>query len=148
MIKTMINQPWVGAVVCLALVVGCRPQPESEPSNPPAVQLDDQPPVAINAVSPVQYPPALFEQKVEGNVVLQLYVDETGAVDPDSTIIVETSGYPALDSAALMAAAELEFAPAIRRGEPVAVTFLQPIYFRHPEGAEPDVEAGDEGGSS
>ena len=144
----MMNRPWVVAVVCLAMCFGCGAPPESEPSNTPTVQLDEQPPVAINAESPVQYPPALFEQKVEGNVVLQLYVDETGAVHPESTIVAESSGYPALDSAALRAAAALEFAPAIRRGAPVAVTFLQPIYFRHPEGAGPDVEAGDEGGSS
>ena len=32
----------------------------------------EEPPVAINAVSPVRYPPALLEQGIEGQVLLRL----------------------------------------------------------------------------
>ncbi len=96
---------------------------------------DAEPPVAVNADSPVLYPPALYEQKIEGDVVLRLFVDSTGRLLPESTRVAEPSGYPALDSAALAGAPGFRFAPARRRGIPVATWFLQPVEFRHPESA-------------
>ena len=92
----------------------------------------DQPPVAINPVTPMSYPPALLEQGIEGRVLLRLYVDVQGTVIPDSTRLAESSGYPALDSAALSGAKELRFSPALRNGRAVAAPFLQPVHFRHP----------------
>jgi protein TonB len=92
----------------------------------------DQPPVAINPVTPMVYPPALLEQGIEGRVLLRLYVDAQGRMIPDSTRIAESSGYPALDSAALTGARELRFSPALRNGRPVSAPFLQPVHFRHP----------------
>ena len=93
---------------------------------------DQEPPVALNADSPIQYPPRLYDQKVEGDVVLRLFVDSTGRLAPESSRVAESSGYPALDSAALGGAKKLRFAPARRHGVPVAAAFLQPIEFRHP----------------
>lgn len=87
----------------------------------------------VNPVSPVQYPPALFARGIEGKVVLRLYADEAGRLNRDSTTIAESSGYPALDSAALGAVPEFRFAPALRNGTPVATSFLQPVHFRHPQ---------------
>jgi TonB family protein len=92
----------------------------------------DQPPVAINPVSPVDYPVPLLEQGIEGRVLLRMYADSTGTLAADSTRIAESSGYPALDSAAVSGAADLRFAPARRHGRPVAGAFLQPIHFRNP----------------
>jgi TonB family protein len=92
----------------------------------------DQPPVAINPVTPMVYPPALLEQGIEGRVLLRLFVDARGTLVPDSTRVAESSGYPALDSAALTGARELRFSPALRNGRPVAAPFLQPVHFRHP----------------
>jgi protein TonB len=66
-------------------------------------------------------------------VLLRLYVDETGLVKPESTRVQESSGYPALDSAALAAVPKLHYAPALRNGTPVATLFTQPIHFRHPD---------------
>ena len=92
----------------------------------------DQPPVAINPVTPMVYPPALLEQGIEGRVLLRLFVDAQGTLVPDSTRVAESSGYPALDSAALTGSTELRFSPALRNGRPVAAPFLQPVHFRHP----------------
>ena len=58
------------------------------------------PPVALNANSPVIYPEALASQGIEGTVLLRLYVDSLGRIVNDSTRVAESSGYPALDSAA------------------------------------------------
>jgi TonB family protein len=103
----------------------------NHPVSPPATPAEE-PPVAINPVSPVRYPPALLEQGIEGRVLLQLYVDSAGVLNPDSTRIAESSGYPALDSAALAGAPELRFSPALLQGHPVAAPFLQPVQFRSP----------------
>jgi TonB family protein len=100
----------------------------SAPASPPA----EEPPVAINQVSPVRYPPALLAQGIEGRVLLRLYVDSAGNVSPDSIRIAESSGYPALDSAALVGAPELRYSPALHQGRPIAAPFLQPVQFRGP----------------
>jgi TonB family protein len=92
----------------------------------------DQPPVAINPLSPVEYPVPLLEQGIEGRVLLRLYADSMGTLVPDSTRVAESSGYPALDSAAVGGASALRFSPALRHGRPVAGAFLQPIHFRNP----------------
>ena len=96
----------------------------------------DQLPVMLNERAPFEYPRALLRQKVQGNVILRLYVDSTGRMHPESTVIVESSGRAELDSAALRGAPKLRFSPA-RRGEmPVATGFLFPVFFRAP-GAPP-----------
>ena len=92
----------------------------------------EEPPVATNPVSPIRYPPALLAQGIEGRVLLRLYVDSTGNIVPDSTRIAESSGYPALDSAALVGSPELRFSPALLQGRPIAAPFLQPVQFRSP----------------
>jgi protein TonB len=120
-------------LLALAACGGGTVQEERE--SPPAPPPEVEPPVALNADSPVSYPPALFDQKIEGDVLLRLYVDSTGKVTPESTKVIESSGYPALDSAALAGSRNLRYAPAKRRGIPVATPFVQPIEFRHPQGA-------------
>jgi protein TonB len=92
----------------------------------------DQPPVAVNPVSPVEYPATLREQGIEGRVLLRLYADAQGTLVAESTKVAESSGYPALDSAALAGAPKLRFSPARRNGRPVGGAFLQPIHFRNP----------------
>ncbi|HEV2671068.1 MAG TPA: energy transducer TonB, partial [Gemmatimonadales bacterium] len=113
----------------LAAVAGCRggsPQSENQAAPPP----ESEPPVALNPNVPIAYPPALYEQKVEGDVTLRLFVDSTGKLAPESTRVAEPSGYPALDSAAMAGSAGLRFAPGKRHGIPVATAFLQPVEFR------------------
>jgi TonB family protein len=104
-------------------------------SAPPPITPAEEPPVAINPVSPVRYPPALLAKGIEGRVLLRLYVDTAGNVIPDSTRIAESSGYPALDSAALVGSPELRFSPALLQGRPIAAPFLQPVQFRSPRSA-------------
>jgi len=99
---------------------------------PAPVSSAEQPPVAINPVSPVRYPNALLDQGIEGQVLLRLYVDSAGRIVPDSTRIEESSGYPALDSAALVGSPDLRFSPALHQGRPVAAPFIQPVQFRGP----------------
>ncbi|MDZ4673684.1 MAG: TonB family protein [Gemmatimonadota bacterium] len=108
---------------------GTMDLPAGQGANP---DRGDDAPVPLDAQSPVEYPSALFDQAIGGTVVLRLFVTETGAVVPESTRVQESSGYPALDSAALAAAPKLRYAPATRDGAPVAAPFTQPIIFRAP----------------
>jgi TonB family protein len=92
-------------------------------------------PVMLSHDVPVRYPPALYGKKAQGNVVLRIFIDSTGRVHPESTVVAESSGEPAFDSAAAAGVKDLRFSPAQRKGAPVAVSILFPIYFRHPQGA-------------
>ena len=92
----------------------------------------EQAPVAVNPASPVEYPRPLLDQGIEGRVLLRLYADSLGRLIADSTRVAESSGYPALDSAALAGAPALRFSPALRHGRPVSGPFLQPVHFRNP----------------
>jgi len=96
----------------------------------------DVAPQMLNKELPFRYPPALFAQKVQGNVTLRIYIDRNGQIVPDSTHVAETSGYSALDSAAVKGSRELKFEPAKTQGQPVPVSILLPVFFRYP-GAPP-----------
>lgn len=93
----------------------------------------DELPVMLNKELPFRYPPALYAQKVQGNVTLRIFVDSSGRVVTDSTHVAETSGFAALDSAAVKGSRELRFNPAKTRDNTVPVSILFPVYFRHPE---------------
>ena len=140
-IARMIARRWHRVVAPAALVItlassGCMDRDTTQKvaralqAGPPA---PDEVPRMINSELPFRYPPALYAQKVQGNVTLRLRVDTDGQVRSDSTRIEETSGYPALDSAAVKGSQELRFVPAKLHGEPMAVTILFPVYFRHPD---------------
>ncbi len=98
-----------------------------------AARPDDMP-VLLNKELPFRYPPTLYASKVQGNVTLHIHIDSTGTVWPESTTIVESSGYPGLDTAALRGARDLRFSPARQHGQPFGVSLLLPVYFRHPQG--------------
>ena len=97
--------------------------------------MENDVPVAINSGSPFQYPPDLYDQGVQGEVRLRLYVDSAGRIQPESTRVASGSGTPALDSAAVRGAALLQFAPAHRDGRAVGMAFYQPVNFHR--GGEP-----------
>lgn len=126
---------WACTVAGLVLIAACGvEQPPADTPNTSTAPAFE-PPVVTNPESPVNYPQDLWEQQVEGTVVLRLHLDAGGTVVPDSTRVAETSGYPALDSAAVRAVPDMRFAPARRGGQPVATTFLQPVHFRHQQRA-------------
>jgi TonB family protein len=64
------------------------------------------------------YPPDLVKQGIEGTVILDIVVSDSGRVD---SVAVVKGFNPRLDSAALSAASMFTFSPAIAGGKPVAV---------------------------
>lgn len=118
--------------LCLA---GCRKADQGSASAGDSKVRDDAP-VAIDPDPPVVYPPALYQQGIEGTVQLRLYVTEQGVVVPESTQVAESSGYAEFDSAAVAGVPRMHFAPAQRDGRPVATAFTQPVHFRRTQGGE------------
>lgn len=90
-------------------------------------------PVMLNKDLPFRYPTSLYAKKVQANVTLRVFIDKEGQVVSESTHVAESSRIPSLDSAAVKGSSELRFIPAKTRGEPVPVSILFPVYFRHPE---------------
>jgi periplasmic protein TonB len=121
-------------LICLA-GFGAACGSGSDARDPALEPPEFEPPVVTNPSAPVEYPPQLYEEGVEGVVMLRLFVDETGHVVPDSTRIEESSGHAELDSAALAGVKDMIFAPARRKGVAVAAPFLQPVHFRRPDHA-------------
>lgn len=66
------------AIACDKGQTGIMKLPDGTP--PPADQSSDLPPVALNAQTPVEYPPALFDQGIGGTVILRLYADTAGVL--------------------------------------------------------------------
>jgi TonB family protein len=125
-------------LVALLLLVGCKAPNDAVvqlPNGPSQGPKKDEPPVAVNPDVPVNYPVALYQQGIEGRVLLKLFVDSTGQLDDDSIKVAESSGYPAFDSAAVAAAPKLRFAPGRHDGVAVSMSFSQPIVFKHPQSA-------------
>jgi protein TonB len=120
-------------VLTLACVAACK---KGEGSNLPFQTIGRQPdiaPVMLNKELPFRYPPALYAQKVQGNVTLRIYIDRDGSIVADSTRVAETSGFNALDSAAMKGSRDLKFEPAKTQGQAVPVSILLPVFFRHPD---------------
>ncbi len=113
------------APLLLALLVACDSEEPVAGTFTPAVPVEGQP--------PIPYPAALFQERVEGEVLLYLLIDSAGYVVRDSTRVATSSGRSAFDAAALDAAASLRFTPA-RRGDTAVTAPLQvPIRFTLPD---------------
>ena len=127
--------PWLAGLVLVGGAAACVDKKDAKKMIE-ALQsslVPDSLPVMQNRELPFKYPPELYAQKVQGNVTLRIHIDSTGAVRPESTTVVESSGYPALDSAAVNGARILRFRPAYAKGAPLAISVLFPVYFRHPD---------------
>ena len=110
-------------------MIACRHADPATEDIVPATLIAGQP--------PIPYPPDLFSRRVEGDVMLYLFVDSTGAVLRDSTRVSHSSGHAEFDAAALEAAPTLRFNPARRGAVAVAAPIQVPIRFRLPLPGQP-----------
>jgi periplasmic protein TonB len=74
------------------------------------------------------YPGSARRQGIEGDVILQLSVDEAGKLI--SVSVARGSGHRALDEAAIAAVKQWRFEPAVVDGRPVAAVAELPVRFR------------------
>ena len=127
------------AAVAVAIAAACIDKETARRSVFPLMKTGgprpDELPVMLNPEPPFRYPAELYARQVQGNTTLRIFIDTLGAVHPESTRVYDSSGYPALDSAAVAGARELRFRAARLHGVAMAVPILFPVYFRHPEAA-------------
>jgi TonB family protein len=144
-------------VATVALSAACSRGDGTKTAFDANTSRPDTYPIMLNKDMPFRYPPALYAEKVQGNVTLRLYVDSNGSVVEDSTRVIESSQIATLDSAAIKGSRELKFEPAKLRGAAMAVSILFPVYFRHPDAPPPPGDSilkkigtpgGDSGGSA
>ena len=73
------------------------------------------------------YPPLLRDAGIGGETLVWFFIDENGRVQ--RTQINKSSGYDALDQAALTVAEQMQFSPALNRDKKVPVWVAIPIVF-------------------
>lgn len=108
-----------------------RPPSAAAAAAPPpdsslGVEADESPSFAGNR--PPKYPELARRNRWEGVVLLELTVDEEGRVA--HVRVVESSGHPVLDAAAVAAIRQWQGRPARRAGRPVATQERLPVRFR------------------
>lgn len=93
-------------------------------------------PVLLQGAEPIEYPVELWDEGVEGEIVLRVLVTPEGTVD--SVEVAESSGSAALDSAAVRGARDLRFQPGTKRGRMVPMWARLPVHFtKHPPEERP-----------
>ena len=98
-------------------------------------------PEPIEQASPFVYPEDLWDRNIEGQAVVMVHVSTDGAVD--SAYVRTTSGYEAMDSAAITGAKLLRFRPGRRGADPVGVWVRLPVRFsKSPPAAGAQADAG------
>ena len=103
------------------------PDPPAAPTAAPRQARIDAPPRPLKAIRP-DYPKKARQRGDEGDVTLELAIDEKGRVK--SVSVVKSSGHPELDAAAAHAAQRARFTPAKSGQTAVATTARLTIAFK------------------
>jgi TonB family protein len=115
----------------LYFLIGCTLLLACASSNPliESQQPDSSRPQMSYYAEP-QYPMIAWAAGLEGTVTLEVTITERGQVENPQTVV--TSGYGALDDAALRAAPLCKWKPAIVVGRPVTAMAQYQVAFRLP----------------
>jgi iron complex outermembrane recepter protein len=120
------RRPFVSrGAVAFAIVSATLASPALAQSPP---VTDVKAPAVVQRVDAV-YPPSALAARLYADVLLTVTVDAEGHV---SKVDVAQSGGPELDEAALVAARQWTFVPALREGKPVASRIRVPFHFAPP----------------
>jgi TonB family protein len=108
-----------------------RARPLGEPDGPVFTPMTVRPELAnrpeVQRALVRNYPPLLRDAGIGGSPTVHFFIDETGEVR--RLLLSRSSGYPALDEAALAVAKVMRFSPARNRDRDVAVWVEIPIIF-------------------
>lgn len=105
-------------ILVIMWAVGCGDPPASEPVEEPT---------PMPGASPFAYPVELWDLGIEGEATLMVHVTERGAVD--SAYVLTSSGFAEFDLAAVQGAHALQFSPAQRGDERIAMWTRLPVRF-------------------
>jgi protein TonB len=89
--------------------------------------IRDRAPSLMAGTAQPKYPPSALRAGIDGTVTLDVQVDPQG--EPSEISIAKRSGNRDLDRAALRAASDWRFEPAMRNGKAVAAAVKVPVEF-------------------
>jgi TonB family protein len=128
----MKNKIAILLMVLMPIVLACQVYAQNDRSaKPPTDSSDyvdvDEMPVPIKLIN-AKYPEAAIKAKLEGTVRIKALVNKLGRVD--SIVVVKPNPALAeLEKAAIEAAKQSEFKPAVKDGKPIAVWVTYPMKF-------------------
>ena len=125
--------------IAVSAVVASPARAQAPPPPPPPAGVTA--PVVVQHVDAV-YPPSALAARRHADVVLTVTVDADGHV---SKVDVAESGGADLDEAAIVAARQWTFVPALRDGKAVASRIRMPFHFAPPAPAPEVVETANPG---
>jgi TonB family protein len=132
----------IAAVLLVGTLWGQTAASPASNSGAPATPPEATPPPdsklleIIKKVKP-EYPPAAAPEKLQGQVIVRIVVDQDG--DVESTEVI--SGNPVLANAAVDAVKQWKFKPFIRNGQPVKAAIKLPFDFAPPVTESADASA-------
>ncbi len=106
---------------------GTEDAPAPVPEAGPRRKGPSRPPRVVNWTDP-PYPEQARQQGIEGTVILKLRVTAEGS--PRDVVVVKSSGHSGLDEAAVAHVRKTGFSPALKDGQPVAMTITFRVKFR------------------
>jgi TonB family protein len=95
--------------------------------TPMTVRPQLQNPQEVQRALTQMYPPMLRDAGIGGTPVVWFFIDDSGRVV--RTMLSKSSGYPALDEAALRVGQQMRFSPALNRDSTVSVWVEIPVVF-------------------
>ncbi len=105
------------------------PPRSASPSRPPGGRVGSRSQVITRSNNrPPIYPATLLHQRIEGTVLLELHIAPEGNVT--RVKVLQSSGYPMFDAAAVNAAQTWQGVPAVIDGQPVETIETQEVIFR------------------
>jgi len=113
------------------LIAG-TPQPQPVDSDVLLVGVDQVTSPRLIPESKVQpsYPADMLAARIEGSVMLQAIIDESGYVTDLELLRASPDDYPSMVESAMEAVRQWRYEPAEQHGEPVRVYFTVVIQFR------------------
>ena len=88
-----------------------------------------RPPARIDTLHPFEYPRSAWSRGASGTTVLKILISPEGTVD--SAFVLESSGDPDLDSAAVTNARYLEWDAAQQGGKPIPIWGRLHVVYPH-----------------
>lgn len=98
----------------------------STAAAPPAVGSPDALPSEVHSPFPA-YPPELLARRIQATVVLRLKIATDGSIV--EATVHRTSGYEAMDQAAINGVKSWKFRPAMKNGKPIESIVRKPFAF-------------------
>jgi TonB family protein len=108
------------AILILSALAFCQPTPKRIPPDEAAKHLVNKP--------PAKYPPMAEAARIQGNVIVEVSIDETGAARARRLVI----GHPMLAPAAIESVSHWQYQPFEVDGRPATVVTVAMVTFGRP----------------